>query len=148
MMKIFFPFLDKSLSKEVQQNLTEDYKSADKIMIVISFMSFLLVSGVTSYSNSTYFIGFIGGGITFVSTFLAYKIFRGTVLSRIIIGIAFSIYPTIMISQQLGMNEMHFFFFVYVAALVVYKDITALLAMTVVTATYHILFTCFLSFLG
>ncbi len=141
MIKIFFPFLDKSLPQKVQESLAEDYKNADKIMLIVSFISFLLVAGVTSYSNGTYFIGLVGGGITFVSTFIAYKIFRGTVFSRIIFGTAFVIYPAIMISQQLGMIEMHFFFFIYVAAFVVYKDITAMLAMTVVTGVHHLLFT-------
>ncbi len=141
MIKIFFPFLDKSLPQKVQESLAEDYRNADKIMLIVSFISFLLVAGVTSYSNGTYFIGLVGGGITFVSTFIAYKIFRGTVLSRIIFGTAFVIYPAIMISQQLGMIEMHFFFFVYVAAFVVYKDITAMMAMTAVTGVHHLLFT-------
>jgi len=141
MIKVFFPFLDKSLPQKVQESLAEDYRNADKLMLIVSFISFLLVAGVTSYSNSTYFIGLVGGGITFASTFLAYKIFRGTVLSRIIFGTAFVIYPAIMISQQLGMIEMHFFFFVYVAAFVVYKDITAMMAMTAVTGVHHLLFT-------
>jgi methyl-accepting chemotaxis protein len=141
MIKVFFPFLDKSLPQEVQESLAQDYRNADKIMLIVSFISFLLVAGITSYSNSTYFIGLVGGGITFASTFLAYKILRGTVLSRIIFGTAFVIYPAIMISQQLGMIEMHFFFFVYVAAFVVYKDITAMMTMTAVTGVHHLLFT-------
>jgi len=141
MIKILFPFLDKSLSTEIQESLTKEYEQADKMMLIVSIVSFLIVALITSYSNEAYKIGIIGGGITLASTIIAYKVFKGTVLSRIIFGTAFTVYPAIMVSQQLGMIEMHFFFFVYVAALVVYKDLTAILAMTVVTGVHHLLFT-------
>jgi len=141
MIKVLFPFLDKSLPSEIQESLIKEYKNADKMMLIVSIVSFLIVALITSYSNGAYKIGIIGGGITLVSTILGYTMFKGTVLSRIIFGIAFTVYPAIMVSQQLGMIEMHFFFFIYVAALVVYKDLTAMLAMTVVTGVHHLLFT-------
>ena len=141
MIRMLFPFLDKSLSKEIQESLVKEYESADRLMLVVSIVSFLIVAVITSYSNEAYKIGIIGGGITLGSTIIAYTMFKGTVISRIIFGTAFTVYPAIMIAQQLGMIEMHFFFFVYVAALVVYKDLTAILAMTVLTAVHHLSFT-------
>ena len=105
MIKILFPFLDKSLSKEIQESLTKEYEQADKMMLIVSIVSFLIVALITSYSNEAYKIGIIGGGITLASTIIAYKVFKGTVLSRIIFGTAFVIYPAIMISQQLGMSQ-------------------------------------------
>nr|WP_321314359.1 methyl-accepting chemotaxis protein [Halarcobacter sp.] len=141
MIKVLFPFLDKSLSKEIQESLVKEYENADKMMLIVSIVSFFIVALITSYSNEAYKLGIIGGGIALASTIIAYKVFKGTVLSRIIFGTAFTVYPAIMVSQQLGMIEMHFFFFVYVAALVVYKDLTAILAMTVVTGVHHLLFT-------
>ncbi|NVJ54710.1 MAG: hypothetical protein HWD90_13580 [Campylobacteraceae bacterium] len=141
MIKVLFPFLDKSLSKEIQESLVKEYENADRMMLIVSIVSFFIVAFITSYSTEAYKLGIIGGGITLASTIIAYKVFKGTVLSRIIFGTAFTVYPAIMVSQQLGMIEMHFFFFIYVAALVVYKDLTAILAMTVVTGVHHLLFT-------
>ena len=141
MIKVLFPFLDKSLSKEIQESLVKEYENADKMMLIVSIVSFFIVALITSYSNEAYKLGIIGGGITLASTIIAFTIFKGTVLSRIIFGTAFTVYPAIMVAQQLGMIEMHFFFFVFVAALVVYKDLTAILAMTVVTGIHHLVFT-------
>jgi methyl-accepting chemotaxis protein len=141
MIETLLPFLDKNLSNELKENLTEDFKKTDKFMLIISFVNFLVVSALTSISYGTYIFGIVAGGAIFLLTFLAYKFFCGTAISRIIFGVAFMIYPAIMISQNLGLIEMHFGFFILVAALASYKDITALLAATVTAATYHLFFT-------
>jgi methyl-accepting chemotaxis protein len=141
MIESLLPFLDKNLSSELKDKLMEDFKKTDKFMLIISFVNFLVVSGLSSISYGTYIFGLISGGLVFLLTFIGYKFFRGTAISRIIFGISFMIYPAIMIAQNLGYIEMHFGFFILVAALASYKDITALLAATVTAATYHLLFT-------
>ena len=141
MIETLLPFLDKNLSEELKEKLTQDFKKNDKFMLVISFVNFLVVSSLTSISYGTYIFGLIAGGLVFLLTFIGYKFFCGTVISRTIFGVAFMIYPAIMIAQNLGFIEMHFGFFILVAALASYKDITALLAATVTAATYHLLFT-------
>ena len=141
MIETLLPFLDKNLSNKLKENLTEDFKKTDKFMLIISFVNFLVVSGLSSISYGTYIFGLVSGGLVFILTFIGYKFFCGTVISRTIFGVAFMIYPAIMIAQNLGFIEMHFGFFILVAALASYKDITALLAATVTAATYHLLFT-------
>ena len=141
MIETLLPFLDKNLSSKLKENLTEDFKKTDKFMLIISFVNFLVVSGLSSISYGTYIFGLVSGGLVFILTFIGYKFFCGTVISRTIFGVAFMIYPAIMIAQNLGFIEMHFGFFILVAALASYKDITALLAATVTAATYHLLFT-------
>ncbi|MDC7243443.1 MAG: methyl-accepting chemotaxis protein [Sphaerochaetaceae bacterium] len=141
MLKLMFPCLDKSLASEVHGNLKEDFIQADKTMFFISIVLFIIVAGLSSISYKTYTIGIVGGGALLVLCFLAYKFFSGTIISRAIFGIAFMVYPSIMITQQMGMIEMHFGFFVLLAALARYKDIVAILSATLVGATYHLLFT-------
>lgn len=141
MIETLLPFLDKKLSSELKEKLVQDFKKTDKFMLIISFVSFLVVSGLSSISYGTYIFGLISGGLVFLLTFVGYKFFCGTIISRTIFGVAFMIYPAIMIAQNLGFIEMHFGFFILVAALASYKDITALLAATVTAATYHLLFT-------
>ena len=141
MIETLLPFLNKNLSSKLKENLTQDFKKTDKFMLIISFVNFLVVSGLSSISYGTYIFGLVAGGLVFLLTFIGFKFFCGTVISRTIFGVAFMIYPAIMIAQNLGFIEMHFGFFILVAALASYKDITALLAATVTAATYHLLFT-------
>ena len=65
-MKRLFPQLDSTLAQSVQDNLTEDYKKADKFMLVISIVSFLIVATISAYTNGTYKLGIFGGGAVLV----------------------------------------------------------------------------------
>ncbi len=141
MINLLFPALDKSLSPKIQEKLTEDFKQTDKVMLIISIVLFVIVAGLSSISYSTYTLGIVSGAILSALSFVAYKFFGGTFISRVIFGIVLMVYPSIMITQQMGMIEMHFGFFLLVAALSRYKDLTAILAATVIAATYHLLFT-------
>ena len=141
MLNLLFPSLDKNLSQEIKDRLKNDFKNTDKIMLIISVLNFFVVAGLSSITYGTYMLGIISGGILLALSFIAYNFFGGTAISRIIFGIVLMVYPTIMITQQMGLIEMHFGFFLLVAALARYKDITAILAATVVAAVYHLLFT-------
>lgn len=140
-MKNIFPQYDQTLSKNIQHDLADDFKSVDTFMIVISIVSFIIVATLSAYPNNTYALGIFGGGTVLAVTLIAYYMFRGTMIARVLFGISLMIYPAIMIQQQLGMIEMHFGYFILVAFLSMYKDITAILAATVITASYHLLFT-------
>lgn len=137
-MKRFFPHNNKSLSIEIRKALHEDYKSADKRMLIISFLSFLGTALITSYSHNTYFLGIAGGGIAFIISILAYVFYKGTLISRLLFGITFMIYPSIMLQQQLGMIEMHFAFFYMVSFLMMYKDISSILIAAFVVTIHHV----------
>jgi hypothetical protein len=67
--------------------------------------------------------------------------FKGTVISRLLFGVVFMIYPSIIIQQQLGLIEMHFLYFCMLAFLAMYKDIIQLLSAAVAAVIYHVLFT-------
>jgi methyl-accepting chemotaxis protein len=140
-MKRLFPQMESTLPTNVRADLSEDYKKADKPMLIISIVAFLIVSMVSSYTNSTYTLGIFGGGAVFGTTLIAYFMFRGTAIARMIYGISFMTYTAIMIQQQLGMLEMHFGFFILVALLAIYKDLSAMVGATLAAATYHLLFT-------
>ena len=124
-MKIIFPHLDRELSPKIVQALRSDFAKADKIMLIISFLSFFGTAFISSYTYGTYMLGIIGGGITFAITLLGFFMFRGTAIARALFGIAFMIYTSIMVQQQMGMIEMHFGYFYMLAFLAMYKDITA-----------------------
>ncbi len=141
MLELLFPTLNKNMSPKIKERFHEDFISADKNMLIISIINFIVVAGLTSITYKTFTLGIIGGGILLGVSFLAYMFFKGTFISRIIFGMVLMIYPAIIITQQMGMIEFHFGFFILVAALIRYKDITAILSATVVAAVYHLLFT-------
>ncbi len=135
-----FPAHDTSLSPEIQVRLQADFAKADKFMLIIGILAFIGVTFITSIRYSTYQFGIINGGLALGLIIIAYAGFRGSALGRSIIAIGLSIFPMIMIQQQLGMIEMHFSLFFIAAFLAVYKDITPILVATVAVAFHHILF--------
>jgi len=139
-LRFLFPAQDPTLSPEIKERLKADFVKADKFMLLIGVLAFLTVGFITSVRYSTYQFGLINGAVALGLIVAAYLGFRGTTLGRSIIGVALSIYPMIMIQQQLGMIEMHFGLFVIAAYLAIYKDIVPVLAATVAVAFHHILF--------
>jgi len=139
-LNFLFPAHDSNLSPEIKERLKDDFVKADKFMLIIGVLSFLTVAFITSIRYSTYQFGIINGALALGLIVIAFLGFRGTTLGRIIIGLGLSIFPMIMIQQQLGMIEMHFALFVIAAFLAIYKDILPILAATVAVAFHHILF--------
>jgi methyl-accepting chemotaxis protein len=139
-LNFLFPAQDPSLSPQIKERLRADFIKADRFMVVIGALAFLSVAFLTSIRYSTYQFGIINGAIAFSLIVLAYVGFKGTLIGRSIIGIALSVFPMIMIQQQLGMIEMHFTLFVIAAFLALYKDIVPILLSTVAVAFHHILF--------
>ena len=139
-MKQLFPHIDKDLSPKVKEALKVDFQKADRLMLIISFLSFIGTATISAYIYNTYMLGIVGGGIAFAVSLTAYFMYRGTAISRALFGIAFMIYPSVMVQQQLGMIEMHFAYFYMGAFLAVYKDITPLIAAAVAVSIHHLLF--------
>ena len=135
-----FPIFS-NIENKIKAILTKDYEDSDKYMMIVSTVLFIITVGISSIPNSMYLFGLITGGILFALSFIAYKFFKGTMVSRIIFGIVLMSYPSIMIIQNLGMIEMHFAYFILAAALARYKDLTALLAATLAAVINHVLFT-------
>ncbi|WP_295067112.1 methyl-accepting chemotaxis protein [Sulfuricurvum sp.] len=135
-----FPAHDTSHSPDIRLRLHEDFVKADKVMLIIGIVSFLAVAFVTSIRYSTYSFGMINGALALGLIVIAFMAFRGTTIGRIIIALGLSIFPMIMIQQQLGMIEMHFALFFMAAFLAIYKDIIPVLTATVAVAFHHILF--------
>ena len=136
-----FPHTNKTLSIGVLEFLSADFKAVDKNMLVISFINFLCVVFITSHSNEMYKLGFIGGGVALALSVIAFSFYRGTLISRLLFGVVYSIYPAVMLQQQLGMIEMHFAFFYMVAFLMMYKDISPCLIFAFSAISHHLVLT-------
>lgn len=139
-LRALFPAYDTSLSSDIRLRLQEDFIKADRFMILIGFVAFLGVAFITSIRYSTYQFGIINGALALGLMLIAYAGFRGTLIGRMVIALGLSIFPMIMIQQQLGMIEMHFALFFMAAFLAIYKDIIPILVSTLAVAFHHIVF--------
>ncbi|MGN7612181.1 hypothetical protein ACQZV8_08875 [Magnetococcales bacterium HHB-1] len=87
MRAILFPAYMPSLSPEVKKALHADFCAADRLMVILLGFHWLIASTVMAYSYDFYLLGFVGGGVTTGGTYLIYRLFPGTPLSRATIGI-------------------------------------------------------------
>ena len=127
--------------KELSEELREDYKRSDWFMLNLIFIHWILVSTLSAYSYDTYMLGFIGGGMLFLITLIAYKYYSGTAIFRIMVSIILMTYTIISIQQNLGRIEMHFHVFVALSFLTVYKDLVPATIASIYIIIHHLLFT-------
>lgn len=120
--------------------LQEDFIKADQIMLQLLFIHWIIASTLTAYSYGFYLLGFIGGGTVFLIAFITYKLLKGTLYSRVIMGMSFMLFSAIFIQQHLGRIEMHFHVFVSLAFLIRYKDFYPMLAAALTTIIHHTVF--------
>ena len=129
------------LSGLIQKNLKKEAHSADKVFLYIFAINWIIVSFVTSITYDAYLSGIVGGGLLTGLAFASVKLFPGTSISRILIGMLIMGFPIIMIQQHLGRIEMHFHIFVVLAFMSLYKDILPTIAAALTIAVHHLLFT-------
>ena len=130
-----------SLPNMIKENLVNEAKRADKTFVYIFAINWMIVSFLSSFTYDTYVLGIAGGGVLTAMAFLIYKFFKGTQISRVLIGILLMGFPIIMIQQHFGRIEMHFGIFALLAFLTLYKDIMPVVAGALTIAVHHFLFT-------
>ncbi|MEG3637994.1 methyl-accepting chemotaxis protein [Magnetococcus sp. PR-3] len=139
-MKALFPAYDKNLSDEVRKELQKDFAASDRMMLRLIIAQWILVSTVTAFSHGFYLLGMVGGGVTTLVAWLAYRIMPGRALTRAVMGASFMVFSAIVIQQHLGRIELHFHVFVALAFMVRYKDIVPILAAAGTIAVHHLTF--------
>lgn len=125
---------------ENRKELLEDYRKADRFMVKLVFVHWLLASTLSAYFYNTYLLGFIGGGLLFGVTLFFYRFASGTPVFRIIAALVLMSFSIIFIQQHLGRIEMHFHVFVALSFLPLYKDYKPVSAAAVYIILHHFLF--------
>ncbi|WP_028299097.1 methyl-accepting chemotaxis protein [Oceanospirillum beijerinckii] len=133
---LFMPY-GRSLAPYVQEALGEDFKKADQILLFTILAFCIVVAFVTSWHNGYFTLGIIGGLLIGGVSLLAYKLFAGTLLCRVIMPTALTALLAISVQQANGLGEGHFIFFLNITIMIRYKDITPLLVLTVLTVIHH-----------
>ena len=91
------------------------------------------------YGYGTHFLGAIPAVVVVLIALLAYQFFKGTLISRLVIGSSFMLLSMIIIMQQFGHIEMHFHIFVSLAFMIVWRDWKVVVVASLVIALHHAL---------
>ena len=110
-----------TMSNYVEKAFIQDYIKADKFMIYLMFIHWMIATFITSQEYSTHMYGFVNGGVIFLINLILYKLYRGTYIFRYSIGVSIMVFSSIFIQQHLGRIEMHFHVFIAMALLTLYK---------------------------
>ncbi|MBN2817071.1 MAG: response regulator [Campylobacterales bacterium] len=124
--------------------LTIDPKSriahADKFMLQLVFVHWVLCATVVAYIFHSFYLGFVGGAILFAITAFTYKYFKGSQTFRDVIALVLLTFSVIMIQQSLGRIEMHFHIFGALAFLVIYKNMRTIAIGAIFIIVHHLIF--------
>ena len=120
--------------------LSKSIINPDLFMLKLVFFHWIIVSTLTAYFFDAYFLGFIGGGVLAVITYLGYLSFKGTQLYRYIISLVLLSFSIIMMQQSLGRIEMHFHIFAVLSFLLIYKDYKIISLASMFIILHHLLF--------
>ncbi len=125
------------LSSEVRKAFFADFVEADKLMLVLIYIQWIAAFSVAGLGHGHYLLGLIGGGIVVLVATTLFLTMKGTAISRAIMGICHGVFAGIYITQQHGLIEAHFMYFVGVTILLRYRDLVPLLAHAVTIILHH-----------
>lgn len=129
-----------NLSKDMHKELDEHYKSADKTMLIIMFVHWILGTFIFSITYDMYLLGFVVSSLILGINIYAYKKFKGESLYRIIVAISLLSFSVLFIQEQFGRIEMHFHVFIALSFLMIYKDVRPVITGAVFTIVHHAFF--------
>lgn len=117
-----------------------DLISADRFMLKLIAFQWFFVSIVGIFLYNSYIFGTLSGGILFFVVFFAYKSLKGTLAFRNIVSISLITFAIIMIQLSQGRIEMHFYIFVLLSFMIVYKDIIPMSIAAAFIMIHHTIF--------
>lgn len=139
-MKQLFQNYSKDLPIELKDALHKDYLKADKTILLILVVNWLMSFSIMAYRNGFYSSGFFGGSVILGLGFATYFLFKGTLISRCVLSMLIFVYSALFIQLNLGMIEAHFHIFLLLPFLTRYKDILPLVSSVLLIACHHIVF--------
>jgi methyl-accepting chemotaxis protein len=117
--------------------LSVRYRQADRFTSFFLWGYFALGIVLALYYN-TWLLALGVGGACMAAHLLCTSFLAGTLLSRMVTSLAFSIFMLQFIAQMHGMFEMHFFFFINITILLIYQDWRVIIPYTLLAAVHHI----------
>ena len=128
------------LNAQATKQLQRDFQAEDFFMLKLIAWQWLIVSMVDIFLYNSYFFASISGGILFISALIAHNYLKGTLAFRNIVALILLSFAVIMIQQSQGRIEMHFYIFVLLSFLILYKDIVPMTVGAAFIAIHHFIF--------
>ena len=128
-----------TLDTSFQQFIRQSNEQADRAMrpFIFGFFAFgLLIAPF--YDTWIFALGI--GGSSMLAYFICTQFLAGTFAARFAISLIFAVYMLQFIGQMHGMYEMHFFFFINIAILIIYQDWRIMAPYTIFAIGHHSVF--------
>lgn len=137
MLQKLFPSYDKTLDSQMLGAFTDDFQSADKI-VLFTIIGFSITGAfLTSIQNGYYTLGIVGCGTITALSVAAYILLRGQLICRMIMATSLVALLAIYVQQANGLGEGHFIFFITMTILIRYRDQIPLLWAVTLTLIHH-----------
>jgi len=129
-----------SRNRDYIELVYSSFRNEDLFMLKLIAFQWFFVSAIGIVLYNSYFFAPFLGGVLFLTTLFSYKFFKGTLAYRNIVALVLMSFTIILIQQSQGRIEMHFYIFVLLSFLIIYKDIIPMSLGTVFIAVHHLIF--------
>lgn len=133
----FFYLNNNNDNTDINRKLLAGFIKADRIMLYLVFIYWLILATLGGASNGYYLLGYLGGGLALLIGVLGYVYFKGTYINRILIGCISCIVEVLYIQQELGSPTSHLIYFMSLGFLLVYRDGFAAVASIALVIVHH-----------
>ncbi len=137
-MTMLFSAYRSDLPLQVKDALHRDFEQGDRLILLLLILHWGVASTLTGYLHGMYLLGIVGGGGVVAMATAGYIFFRGTVFSRIVMGVGLMTFSAIFIQQSLGQIEFHFHIFAALPILTRYRDPVPVTVAALFVAVHHL----------
>lgn len=117
-----------------------EFTYKDDFMLKLIAFQWLIVTTVGLLLYNDFWFGFLSGAVLFFITYIANKNFSNTQVLRNINALVLLTFAVIMIQQSGGRIEMHFYIFVLLSFLILYKDTIPMSVGAAYIILHHLIF--------
>jgi len=129
-----------SRNRDYIEQVDSSFTNEDLFMLKLIAFQWFFVSVIGMSLYNSYIFSPLLGAVLFFTTLLSYTLFKGTLAYRNIVALVLMSFAIILIQQSQGRIEMHFYIFVLLSFLIIYKDIVPMSLGTVFIAVHHLVF--------
>lgn len=137
--KINFIQGDLLMSNTISTSQNELYKRSDKLIFFILIAMQIFAFALAGWYDTWKLAFFVGLPLLLIPAYFIYAL-PGQLITRLINAVALMSYCALHIQQALGMTEIHFGIFAFMAFLLVYADWRVILAAVITVAVHHVSF--------
>ncbi|MFC0118292.1 methyl-accepting chemotaxis protein [Pseudoalteromonas xiamenensis] len=121
----------------LNEQLLNDYVKSDKLMLIILALHLPFILTLVPMGFGTHMLGALPALILILLNVVIFYYFKGTLVSRLAIGMSFMVMSMIIIMQRFGQIEMHFHIFSSLAFLIIWRDWRVIVGAASIIAIHH-----------